>query len=646
MKSCKQLLKTISFILLSAKNFAQAPQGIFLNDWQPKNISLTEYNDAARPASAATVTITVDADNVITKVPKYVFGNNANLWMGQMMTETDLINHITNLSPNIIRAPGGSISDIYFWNAPPNQQPANAPDSLVDANGNKVPAFYWCGANTAGWTLSLANYYNMLQQTNSTGIITVNYGYARYGRGPGPVATAAHLAADWVRYDNGRTKFWEIGNENGGSWEAGYRIDLSKNQDGQPEFISGTLYGQHFKVFADSMKAAAQQIGATLYIGAQLVEHTPASWEGTITQTWNNGVISQVNSVADYYIVHSYYTPYNTNSNATDILNSGDNNSMSIMNYLNQNIPANGGTIKPIALTEWNIFAVGSMQSVSHIAGLHADITLGELIKNKYGQASRWDLANGWDNGNDHGMFNQGDEPGTVPKWNPRPAFYHMYYFQKYFGDQMVNSTVAGNNQVMSYASTFTSGQLGLVLVNKGSTPVTVKINFQNFTPGNRYYWYTLTGSNDNGEFSRKVYVNGTPPTYASGGALTYATAKPNSAPCNNDVKVTLPERSSIYILVERNSIITGIPDIDPADKLVQLLNNPSQGGNFMLKFNGFAPADHFEIKVTDLTGRMVYKTSAINSQTLHVKKQLSPGIYFINVQTRLGNSTKKLIIL
>ena len=108
----------------------------------------------------------------------------------------------------------------------------------------------------------------MLQQTNNKGIITVNYGYARYGTGNDPVAAAAHLAADWVRYDNGRTKLWEIGNENFGNWEWGYRIDAAVNKDGQPEFLTGALYAQHFKVFADSMQKAAAEMGSTIYIGA------------------------------------------------------------------------------------------------------------------------------------------------------------------------------------------------------------------------------------------------------------------------------------------------------------------------------------------------------------------------------------------
>jgi hypothetical protein len=73
--------------------------------------------------------------------------------------------------------------------------------------------------------MTVDNYYTVLQQSGATGLITVNYGYARYGTSANPVAAAAHLAADWVRYDKGRTTYWEVGNEIYGTWEAGYRID-------------------------------------------------------------------------------------------------------------------------------------------------------------------------------------------------------------------------------------------------------------------------------------------------------------------------------------------------------------------------------------------------------------------------------------
>ncbi len=188
-----------------------------------------------------------------------------------------------------------------------NAKPADAPDTLVDANGNKFKNGYWFGKSTDNWTLSLDNYYSMLQQTGNQGIITINYSYARYGIGLDPVATAVHLSADWVRYDNGRTKYWEVGNESNGTWQTGYRIETTKNKDGQPEIISGDLYGQHYMVFKDSIMKAAQEIGNTIYVGEQLLEQEPASWSTATDKLWNTGVLSKAGSAADYYIIHSYF---------------------------------------------------------------------------------------------------------------------------------------------------------------------------------------------------------------------------------------------------------------------------------------------------------------------------------------------------
>lgn len=187
--------------------------GFFINDWQTKNFALPAYTDVAKPTATATSLVTIDAGTIITKVPPSVYGHNANSWMGDMVNDPVLLNHITNLKSNIIRFPGGSISDVYFWNALPGLPPADAPATLVDANGTASAANYWVGKNTANWTISLDKYYTMLAQTGNQGMITVNYAYARYSTAANPVAAAAHLAADWVRYDNGRTKYWEIGNE-------------------------------------------------------------------------------------------------------------------------------------------------------------------------------------------------------------------------------------------------------------------------------------------------------------------------------------------------------------------------------------------------------------------------------------------------
>lgn len=523
--------------------------GFFLDEWQPKTFVPPAYTEGTIPA-ASTATITIDASSVVTKIPATLNANNANIWMGDF-TDGTLLNHMKNQPTKIIRFPGGSISDVFFWNAEKDARPADAPASLLNAGGESNAVYYWYGKNTESWTCSVDKYYSMLQQTGNQGMITVNYGYARYGTGADPVAAAAHLAAEWVRYDNGRTKYWEIGNENFGDWEAGYRINTIDNKDNQPEFLTGELYGKHASVFIDSMKKAAMETGATIYIGTQLLEHTTASWETTTAKTWNQGVLPQVKDITDYYIVHNYYTPYNTNSSAAEILATATTATQSMVDVVAQAQRAAGATAKPLAMTEYNIFATGSQQMVSHIAGMHAVRVIGELMKQKFGFAARWDLANGWSDGNDHGLYNNGDEPGAS-KWNPRPAFYYLYYFSRFLGDRYINSTVTGGNGLVTYASTFSSGQVGLTIVNESATQQTASFKFKNFNAGKRFYWYTLTGGTESGEFSRKVFVNGAGPAGVSGGPADYTTLKPYAAPASGGLRLTIPGRSVINIVFDK----------------------------------------------------------------------------------------------
>lgn len=528
-----------------------ATVGFFMDDWLGKNFTIPTSFISITPPTGTGYTVTIDRSSVITKIPRSIAGDNANGWMGDMINETTLLDHITTLHPHIIRFPGGSTSDTYFWNAPKNQPPADAPTQLMNADGSLSAAGYWYGKNNESWTISVDKYYQMLTQTNNQGLITINYGYARYGTGVNPVAAAAHLAADWVRYDNGRTKYWEIGNENFGDWEAGYRINLVNNKDGQPEYATGQLYGQHFKIFADSMRKAAQQIGKTIYIGAIMYDSAPASWTSATIKGWNTGVPIGSGSSPDFYVVHNYYTAYQTNASASEILASPQSVTSPMMDYVKQSITSAGLVLKPIIMDEWNIFSSGSKQAVSHINGLHAVMVLGEAIKNQFGMTARWDLANGWSNGNDMGMFNIGDEPDGVPKWNPRPAFYHMYFFQKYLGDRLVSST-SSSADLVSYASSFTSGETAVAIVNKATDAKAVEIKIDNFRKGTRYYWYTLIGGGDNGEFSRKVVINGSAPDYASGGPAGYKTISPYSALTANGIKIPVPGRSSVFVVVEK----------------------------------------------------------------------------------------------
>jgi hypothetical protein len=631
-------MRILIFTLLIS--FSANAQTIFFpDDHQQKTAVVPSFDDTPATQKSPTSTVSIDFNSEVTKVSKYIYGHNANIYMTQIVNQTDLMKSLKQLSPNILRYPGGTISGAFFFNAEKNQRPADAPEKVLDASGNEVTLNYWYGRNTESGTLSVDNYYNVLEQTNSEGIITVNYDYARYSTAEDPIGAAAHLAAEWVRYDNGRTRFWEIGNEEYGNWQYGYRIKTSTNHDDQPEIITGALYGKHFKIFADSMRKAASEVGTTIYIGAMLKEEAPLNWWNDTDRHWNEGIFEEAGSSVDYFIVHSYYTPYQTNASAAEILNTPATVTKNNHDYVKQQITDAGFGSKPIALTEWNIFSQGSKQQVSFVNGMHAALLLGEAIRNKYAMAIRWDLANGWAGGNDHGLFNIGDEPGGIPKWNARPAFYYMYFFQKYFGDRMVQSS-STNENIAAYASTFTSGQAGIVLVNKASTELTTALNISNFGVGEKYYYYTLTGGTDNGDFSLKVNVNGFPSTFATGGPLNFESIKAKGTSIGDGIRITMPARSVIYILLENGTnVITGVKE---ENAVVHVYPNPAKSA-FTVTF----PIGEFsEISIVDVTGRQIVSSPIQPTQSsIQFQNPLPRGFYIVKLNRPAKSLSVKVTI-
>jgi len=624
-------------IALETDNYQSvSPQGFFLNSWQAKDISNPEFVDVEQTTEPVTVSVKVNFSDTITKISRYLFGDNANVYTGCMSDNKQLMKNIANRNIGVLRGPSGSISDVFFWNRNVNEQPPDVPQSMLSDLWYGDRPYSW-----ETWTMAVDSFYSVLGKVNATGMLTVNYGYARYGTGNNPVANAAHMAADWVRYDKGRTKFWEIGNEVFGNWEAGYRIDPTLNKDGQPEYINGTIYGKHCLVFIDSMKAAARETGADIKIGVVMTEESSTGIPG-----WNMDVASQVGEKADFYVVHSYFTQYNQNSSAEAILSSYKK-AGSYKSYVWGELDKAGKAQRPVALTEYNIFAVGSNQPVSHTNGMHAVLVTGEAMKTGFGAALRWDLANGWSNGNDHGMFSSGNEPG-IPQYTPRPAFFHLYYLQKYTGDVLLNSSLKGDDTKIAVIPTaFHSGQAGAVVVNTGSTKQVVRINIENFGFGNRYFTYTLTGT-ANTDFSRKVFVNGIGNNLDAGGPDNYEIIKANSSLIDNEIRIKTPPLSVTFVLIEAGSKelpvneIVGLNDVNASDK-IRIAPNPANG-QFSI-FN--IPQGTDKIEILNLSGMTIY-TDNISGNTYssdQISIRLTPGLYIVQLSCRGKHILKKLIV-
>src|SRR5690242_4943854 len=113
----KKLYTCLLSVVLGLPAVAQNPQGIFLNDFQTKSIENPAFDETDKPTATKTATVVVDFTDVVTPLSKYLFGNNANIYMTQMVDQPVLINNIKTLAPNLLRFPGGNLSSVYFWNA-------------------------------------------------------------------------------------------------------------------------------------------------------------------------------------------------------------------------------------------------------------------------------------------------------------------------------------------------------------------------------------------------------------------------------------------------------------------------------------------------------------------------------------------------
>lgn len=606
----------------------------FLEDFAPKTAKIPISVAASKTTNTPTATVMLTTDT-LGQISKYVFGNATAVWIGNVTGEAKFVENTKLLNPSLIRFPGGSWSNIFFWNG----APSDVPDSAYDSSGERVKFYAISGKND--WPTTTDNYYKLRQQTGSQGLITVNYGYARYGLSDNPVAQAAHLAAEWVRYDKGRTKFWELGNENAGPWEAGWKINTKTNKDGQPEIITGQLYGQHFVVFADSMRAAAAEVGAKIYIGAQVLHYDGTTSWNSVDRTWNAGVLSEVGDAADFYVMHNYF---GKDANAQNLLTVASTEPKTNINFIKQDIAKKNGFQKPVAITEYNMNSNSANATMgrSYVNGMQATILFNEMIKNNFGLGARWLLANGED-----GMFYL--ENNSL-RWQPRPDFYYAYYQQKFTGDHAITAN-SSNSNILAYASRFASGETGVVIVNKGKSAQVVKVDPLNIGVGNQYYNYSLTGGTDNGDFSLYVSVNGANATGTQWGPReNLETIPANAFSVDQAIKLDVPAMSVQFILVEAGT--NKLYPTSVASELrneFELINYPNPfSARTTIQFQTPSNAS-VSLEVFDQTGRkvstLVNKKLPSGTHDVEFDGRFLPcGIYFYQLKVGESSTTRKMI--
>src|SRR5690349_10652323 len=142
---------------------------------------------AATARAQSTANITIETTHTVRTVDARTFGLNTAVWDSKL-NSSQTMSLLGDAQTRALRFPGGSTSDTYHW-------------KTNRSDGNNIT-----------WASNVDAYANIALLLNAQVFITANYG-----------SGTVQEAADWVQYTNLTKnygfKYWEIGNENYGSWE-------------------------------------------------------------------------------------------------------------------------------------------------------------------------------------------------------------------------------------------------------------------------------------------------------------------------------------------------------------------------------------------------------------------------------------------
>lgn len=430
--------------------------------------------DLAPPPSV--VHVNVNSKQTIREVDPRLFGLNTAIWDGAFNTATtaELLLEADNQA---LRFPGGSISDIYHWQT-------NTSDG-----------------ETWQWATSFDAFAHIATLTQAQVFITANYG----------TGTPAE-AAEWVRYSNQTKgygfKYWEIGNENYGTWEADHNI-----RPNDP-----VTYATRFKEYVQQMKA----VDPSIKIGAviEATEDGSANYPDEVVTNPRTGAshsgwtavllatFQQLGVTPDFVVYHRYEQGPGGESDAylLTAAKGWSADATTIRQILNDYLGANAALVE-INCTENNsVYGNPGKQTTSLVNGLFLADSIGNIMKTEFNSFFWWDLRNGQEAGNnnssslygwrrygDYGIVNAADPAGPADRY---PTFY-VYKLLQHFarGGEIVLEAGSDYNGLGVYAVRDHNKTLHLLLINKHPTATlntSVTIDGFNVGPQAEVYRYGI----------------------------------------------------------------------------------------------------------------------------------------------------------
>ena len=424
--------------------------------------------------TAATVAVNVDATRVVRRLDSQFTGINAAVWDGSFESQTTKA-LLTSMGTKILRFPGGSLSDEYHW------------QTNTTLN------------NTWQWATSFDDFASIATAVNSQSIITVNYGTG-----------TADEAAAWVRYSNITKnygfKYWEIGNENYGTWET----------DRHAVAHDPYTYALEAKDYLTKMKAVDPtiQIGVVVTTGEESYVNNRSHpvtnpRTGVVHNGWTPVLLSTLKSLnaTPEFVIYHRYEQNPGNENDAGLLQSAatwKNDAADLRRQLSDYLGSDGDRVQIICTENNSVSFDPGKQSTSLVNGLFLADSIGNLLQTEFKMFVWWDMRNGYllDKNNSPALYGwrlYGDYGITSVDQEPYPTYY-VFKLLSHFADAS-GSVVEARSQsplLAAYAAKRADGRLSLMLINKSPTEeITAHIGLAGYTPSTSAVVYSYGKAQD-----------------------------------------------------------------------------------------------------------------------------------------------------
>ena len=440
------------------------------------NYFIDDITLVAAPAPAL-VHASVLATQMVRTVDAKVFGVNQVAWDGNVYSSTS-VSIMNDLGNPCLRWPGGSWGDGYHWT-------------------NEY----------RGWGSYSSDFIKLATNTHAQAFIICNYG-----------SSDANEAAFGVRMFNVTNhcnfKYWEIGNEVGGSWET----DNNTNAPWQPH--DPWTYAMRFTNYYTQMKA----VDPTIKIGAvaDITEDGTSNYTthpvvnprtGVTHNGWTPVMLTYLRSnniTPDFLIEHKY--PPSDGDTCNLLYSSTWASDVASLRQMVTDYLGSAGTNVTLECTENG--SPSDAQSVSLVGGLCDADSVGQVLQTELSSRLWWDTRNGggsitnsdpalygWRTNASGYFFEDG---GIVYNSGAPTNRYPKYYVAKLMpffasgGDTVVKAS-SDYPLLAMYSVKRTNGTLSLLVINKSSSSnLTAAVNFGGWLPATNATIYSYGIPQDN----------------------------------------------------------------------------------------------------------------------------------------------------